>query len=221
MKVWLKALIEKGDALTTRERSILFLLLIAAVWAVADLAFLAPLQQARKAETARIEAAQASLQRVQALQAEQARTTPPEAVARERLAAAQTALARLTQAAPHFSQHLVAPRQMAQVLQHLTRAQPGLRLVGLKSLPPEPVGKLAANPGASSPAPVSGGLYRQGVQITLAGSYAALVRYMQALEKLPMGFLWDQATLDARAHPDIHLTLTLYTLSLEQEWLRL
>jgi MSHA biogenesis protein MshJ len=42
---------------------------------------------------------------------------------------------------------------------------------------------------------------------------------MEKLETMPVGFYWARAELDARAHPNISLTLTLYTLSLEKTWL--
>jgi MSHA biogenesis protein MshJ len=55
--------------------------------------------------------------------------------------------------------------------------------------------------------------------LTLVGNYAALTRYLEKLESLPVGFYWSRAELDASGHPEISLTLTLYTLSLERTWL--
>jgi len=105
--------------------------------------------------------------------------------------------------------------------------QPGLRLVSLDTLAPEAVGVPAPDPArptqqtptAQTAQTTPAVLYRHGVKLTLVGNYAALTRYMTRLERLPVGFYWARAELDAHAHPDISLTLILYTLSQEATWL--
>jgi MSHA biogenesis protein MshJ len=121
--------------------------------------------------------------------------------------------------ARNLQSHLVAPKDMPQVLRDLTRTQPGLRLVSLRTLPPAPVGAAPGSDKARADTPA--GLYQHGVTLTLSGPYASLVAYMQALEKRPVGFYWARAELDAGKHPEILLTLTLNTLSLERQWLTL
>jgi MSHA biogenesis protein MshJ len=103
----------------------------------------------------------------------------------------------------------------------------GLRLVRLDTLPPEPVGlpakdnadKTAPTAPAAANATEAAPLFKHGIQLTLVGNYASLTRYMEKLEHLPAGFYWARAELDANGHPEISLTLTLYTLSLEKTWL--
>ena len=64
-------------------------------------------------------------------------------------------------------------------------------------------------------------LYRHGVELTVRGSYLDMVDYMHALETLPTQLFWGRAQLDADAYPNVRLTLTLYTLSLDQKWMKL
>jgi MSHA biogenesis protein MshJ len=64
-------------------------------------------------------------------------------------------------------------------------------------------------------------LYRHGVEIVLQGSYMDMVAYMAALEALPVQLFWGKASLDAQQYPNSRLTLTLYTLSLDQKWMKL
>ncbi|MFS2021662.1 hypothetical protein ACEN88_34490, partial [Massilia sp. CT11-108] len=64
-------------------------------------------------------------------------------------------------------------------------------------------------------------LYRHGVELTVRGSYLDMVDYMQALETLPTQLFWGKAQLDAEAYPNVRLTLTLYTLSLDPKWMKL
>ena len=63
-------------------------------------------------------------------------------------------------------------------------------------------------------------MYKHGVQITVRGSYADLLQYLTALEKLPTRMFWGVAKMKVVQHPSVELTLTLYTLSLDKTWLQ-
>ncbi|MDP2787784.1 MAG: hypothetical protein Q8O79_06885 [Pseudomonadota bacterium] len=210
--------LKKVDALTLRERAILFILLLAGIWAVVDTLLLSPQEYARKEEREKITQASAKL-----VEAEQALTLragqpDPDQAARLRLERAQQALNARQQTAASLQARLVAPKDMVRVLQGMSADQPGLRLVSLNTLAPEAVGQSAKEPDKVQAAPTTP-LFKHGVKLTLVGNYAALTQYMEKLERLPVGFYWARAELDASAHPDISLTLTLYTLSLERTWL--
>lgn len=64
-------------------------------------------------------------------------------------------------------------------------------------------------------------LYRHGVEIQLQGSYPDMINYMAALEALPSQLFWGKAKLDAGQYPAVTLTLTLYTMSLDEKWMQL
>ena len=199
---------ERIDALSPRERAILFLLLLAGLWLTLDGLLLQPMDKTIHAQQAALRAAADRIAHAQDALARRATQVDPARQARQRLETARQAL----EARMHASTqgHLVAAKDMAQVLQGLLRNQPGLRLTSLKTLPPEAVGP---------PDDARAALFRQGMRISLVGSYENLVRYMESLEGLPVVFYWARAELDASQHPEIELTLTLYTLSTEQTWL--
>ncbi len=216
----LAAYLEKIDALTPRERVILFLLLLAGLWAAVDGLLLGPLDKSRHAEQERLRAAAAQIAAAQDTLTQRANQIDPARAAQQRLEAARQALDTGMRETERAQSRLVAAKDMTQVLQGLLRNQPGLRLVNLKTLAPEPVGLPSeAKAGDATAKPDEAALYRQGVRVTLAGGYANLVHYMESLEKLPVGFYWSRAELDAGRHPEIELTLTLYTLSTERTWL--
>lgn len=224
----LAPLLDKINALSQRERMILFALSLAAVWAVLDGLLFQPQQKARQAQEARLQAAQDTLLRTQDTLAARAAQPDPATAARQRLEAARQAYNARLQTAAQLQARMVAPRDMARVLQGLLANQPGLRLVRLDTAAPEPVGQPAAAPATTTapnatsnatPIPAPAALYRHGVTLTVAGDYAALTRYLAGLERLPVGFYWARAELDARRHPTLELTFTLYTLSLEPTWL--
>jgi MSHA biogenesis protein MshJ len=69
------------------------------------------------------------------------------------------------------------------------------------------------------PAPPPGGIYRHAIEITLAGSYADLMRYAEELQHVSPRPLWSAIQLKVVEYPRSELTFTLYTLSLDLPWL--
>lgn len=121
---------------------------------------------------------------------------------------------------------MIAPDRMIPAMKSLLAAQPGLDLVSLRTLAPRPVFEdksdddaFAATPQAVS-APPADQLYKHGVVLQVAGSYAELTAYMQKLEDLPWAVQWESLNLDASHHPRIEMTLELATLSRELTWAR-
>jgi len=231
MKAW-RDILQKIDALTPRERVILFALLLAGIWALMDTLLLAPTEAARALEQQKLVAARAQLEAAETLLNLRASQPDPMLAARQRLTQVSADLAARMQASSLLQARMVAPKDRASVLQEMLAGQPGLRLVSLDTLPPEPVGvpvsdkapskeqtPAAQTTQATPTTPPPAALYRHGVKLTLTGNYAALTRYMTRLEHLPVGFYWARAELDAHEHPEISLTLILYTLSQEATWL--
>ncbi|MDR7049271.1 MSHA biogenesis protein MshJ [Duganella sp. 3397] len=86
---------------------------------------------------------------------------------------------------------------------------------------PMPVPGLGPDPATIATAKPRELLYRHGVEIVLQGSYLDMINTMQALEALPVQLFWGGARLDAQQYPEARLTLTLYTLSLDEQWMKL
>ena len=118
---------------------------------------------------------------------------------------------------------LVPAGDMVAVLKGVLEQTGGLKLRSLQSVPrTEIAGPSAAASAASAvavAAPEPGRLYRQGVDLEVEGSYDALLAYCQALEALPQHMLWGGMRLKADRHPHLVLTLRLYTLSPDRNWL--
>jgi MSHA biogenesis protein MshJ len=138
----------------------------------------------------------------------------PDRTARDALAKQEARLAELNAELETRTRSLVPPERMNQVLKDVVRGRGGIRVIGFKTLSPQPV----ALPGAAEGAPP--GFYRHGFEITVSGRYADLVDYLERLEALPWRLNWLEATLDATNRPVLSLTLTVHTLSLEEAWLR-
>jgi len=138
----------------------------------------------------------------------------PDRAAREALGTQETRLAELNAELENLERSLIPPERMNQVLKNVVQGSGGIRVVGFKTLSPQPV----ALPDAAEGAPP--GFYRHGFEISVSGRYADLVAYLERLEASSWRLNWSEATLDAAARPLLTLTLTVYTLSLEEAWLR-
>ncbi|NVD74490.1 type II secretion system protein M [Duganella sp. BJB1802] len=191
----------------------------------------------------------------------------PDREVRERLRVLQQDSADLRAKLRSAQKGLVAPEHMGALLQQMVKGHGKLRLVSLRTLPPQgtvdgsfaaldlaepPPARPAAPPQptpasilqpnangtpsangpgnasaaaakppagpAAGPAPL---LFRHGVQLVLQGSYLEMIDYLEALESMPTQLFWGAAALDADQYPQARLTLTLYTLSLDQKWIAL
>jgi len=153
---------------------------------------------------------------------------------RKRLGELRAETARTSEALRTMQKGLVPAERIAPLLESILRANGRLKLVSLKTLPVTTLGDSAppapanATPAAALAAPVAPPvvktpdvLYRHGVELTVRGSYLDMVDYMQALESLPTQLFWGKAQLDAEDYPNVRLTLTLYTLSLDPKWMKL
>lgn len=110
---------------------------------------------------------------------------------------------------------LVDAQEMLPLLARLLDREHGLRVRTLRSL-----GQTAVSGGAAADAGQPQ-LYRHAVELSVEGSYADLLGYLQALEALPQKLLWGSLQLKVEKHPQVLLTLRLYTLSQQAGWVEL
>ncbi|PHV51300.1 hypothetical protein CSQ91_09375 [Janthinobacterium sp. BJB301] len=223
LKKWATAF----DALSLRERLMVFGAAAAAVLFVFYFMSFNPLLAKRAALEASIAQKQSLLtatnKEIELTML--AHATDPDQEARTRLVALQAETASLAQALREQQHGLVAPERMVTLLEHLLRRHAGLRVVSLKTLPASAVGVRQADAAnvdaaakAPSPAPL---LHQHGVEVVLQGSYADMVQYMQALQAMPTRVFWGAAHLDSASYPGATLTLTLHTLSMDDTWIAL
>lgn len=208
------------DALSLRERAMVFGATIAVLLFAAHTVVLAP-QDARQAalrkQIDQQHAAMAAIDseitaRVQGAQID------PDAQARARLGAMRQEMAQLGSQLLALEHGLVPPERMGPLVDGILRSNGRLKLVSMRTLPAEPL----AAPGAAAPA---GGdaplLYRHGVEVAVRGNYLDMVTYMSALDGMPTRMFWGHAQLDVESYPTARLTLTLHTLSLDRQWMKL
>lgn len=212
---------DKADAMSLRERVMVFLMLAAVLGVLLNAVLLDPLVAGQKKHSRDIVERQAQIADIQARTQvlASAAQADPDAANRERLKALKQKLEQSDKALNDVQQGLVPPERMARLLEDILERNRGLRLVSLKTLP---AGALLGAPVAGAGekgAATAGQVYRHGIQITVEGNYAELSQYLAELEKLPWRMFWSQADMRVDEYPKVVLTLTVYTLSLDQSWL--
>ncbi|WP_283745519.1 agglutinin biogenesis protein [Sideroxydans sp. CL21] len=222
MQVQLNKVVSKVDAMSLRERALIFAAAAFLLVSLIDALFLEPLLVKQKMLSTQVVQQQEKMKEAQSqiaalLQAKQADANSPQ---RERIRLLRQQIVDGNAYLNDRRDKLVPPEKMAQLLEQVLNKNDRLKLVALNTLPVS----LLIEPSADAPPSQTTGLerqiYKHGVKITVRGSYADLLQYLTALEKLPTQMYWGVVKMDVVQHPTVELTLTLYTLSLDKTWLQ-
>lgn len=217
---------DKVNALSSRERVILF---IVVVLAAAMLVYF-PLLEPRLKKQARLstQLAEQESSTAQIRQQILALTAPgrsdPNAGKRQRLDAIKQEGELVEQQLAALQQSLVPPAQVANLLGDLLKRNGNLKLAALTTLPVSPLVKESTEAGKTPVKPGAGSrplLYKHGVRLTVAGNYADMVAYLAALEKLTWQMYWSDVSFNVDEYPRAALTMTVFTLSQDKTWLSL
>ena len=208
---------DRLDAMSLRERVLIFLAVAAVIVAIADSALFDPISRRQKINSQRIHQQEDEIRTMQG-QAQayaQARTGDNAGAKRERLEKRKVELAALDRELGARRSELVPPERMAKMLYEIVKRNPDIELVSLRSLPATGLTQsLAAMLGSGGLA-----LYRHGIEITVSGTYLKMLAYVNQLERLPAKIMWGNMELQAAAYPVATLKITLYTLSPEKTWI--
>ncbi|WP_292934457.1 MSHA biogenesis protein MshJ [Noviherbaspirillum sp.] len=243
MKRYWQRLALKIDALTLRERAIIFTMAALILIVLVNTTLLDPqyakqkqLSDRIKQEQSQIASAQAEIQRKIAAQ-----TVDPDSASKMRLQQLKEQFQQMQTSLRGMQKGLVSPDKMSSLLEDILKRNGRLRLLSLKTLSvtgindtptsaleatvaqttTQPKDKADGKPGGSSGKPVADAIYRHGVEIVVQGGYLDLLDYLSQLEAMPWQLFWGKAKLDSDEYPKAKLTLTLYTLSLDKKWLNI
>ncbi len=208
---------DRLDAMSLRERVLIFLAVAVVIVAIADSALFDPISRRQKVNSQRIHQQEDEIHTMQGqVQAyAQARTGDDANAKRQRLEKRRLELAALDRELAAKRSELMPPERMAKMLYEIVKRNPDIELVSLRSLPATGLAQsLTAILGSGGLA-----LYRHGIEITVSGSYLKMLAYVGQLERLPAKIMWGNMELQAAAYPAVTLKITLYTLSPEKTWL--
>lgn len=228
-EAWIR-LSARFDALSRRERLVIFFGAIAAVALLGFQLLIDPYQARFATATKSLQQVTQSRQEVLAkLTTELAPSRQPDHQLRIDLETARQRLVKINSQFETVHATLVQPGQMAALVESVLKSERGLQLVSMTTLSPSPVLSKppVAGPGEARPVPgdsdsaESVGLFKHGLQITVRGGYADLLRYVERLEGLPQKMYWGRVVLATEEYPVSRLQLTIYTISFGRRWLEI
>ncbi len=223
-QVWEK-LARRFDALKPRERVMVF---AAGVAIIAGLGFVLAMEGAlakhkilaANAERHRIDLAQLNKQNTESTRL---LNQDPDVEGRKHIDDLRRQLGGYDTELRGVQQGLVPPNRMVKVLEDMLSRDANVRLVKLRTLPVaalvEPAGLAAESAAAKSSAPTKNLVYKHGIELTVEGSYLELLDYQARLEHLPWRMFFARTSVNSVDYPRVFMTVTLYTLSLEEAWL--
>lgn len=218
MKSWWEKQSARIDALSLRERVLLFLSVMACCMALADVVWLSPAQLEHKQLTQHFDRQSAELQRARDALKTAARPVNGAKAVRDEIADVKTRLDTVNQNIKDVLPAATEVAPLAQVLVQFLRRYEGLTLVRTSAVAPEAAaGKVAQAVGAgagASPGTVPVGLTRQGVELTVSGPYPELTRYVQTLETALPSVRWGTMKLKSEKLPP-ELTLQLFLVGVQ------
>ena len=211
-----QALLGKVDALTLRERLLLFAAAVAVLLALWEALLEGPITTRAESAAARIETLRREIGQLNDSVSATAGAIGDGVPGRlRRLELLRRSVDQTAESIHVFTSDLVDPRQMRAVLEDLIRRQKGLRLVSMSSLPVEPLASSEAGT-AESGEPQ---LYRHGLVLVMQGSYLDCMQYLRSVEALPWQLYWARLELENDEYPMNRILIELHTLSLEEDWI--
>lgn len=199
MNAFWQAQARRIDALSLRERVIMFLSIALALGALADTFVLAPAMAQRRALATQLRQGAVDLETMRARLATAAQNDAASPQARQRAALAQLRQEREA-LETQLQQRLARPDEMTrlpELLERVLRRHERLTLTRLATVAAEP-----------APAAEAGALRWQGVELSVAGSYLDLMHYLAELEHELPGLRWGPLQIGTQSSPPV-LTVRL------------
>lgn len=214
------------EALSTRERVIVFAAGLLIAVAIVYFAAIDPAQRRSRALLAQMERERTEIATLESQLRSGPKHADPDADSRGRAEALRREVGALDSTLQALQRELVPAERVNTLLQEMLASDTRLTLVSLRTLPAAPLAggdaKSPAGPNAAAAAAEPGPslVYKHGVEITVQGSYVNLHDYLMRLERSPWRMYWWRAHLTADEQAQLTLKVTVYTLSLDKAWLQ-
>ncbi len=212
MRKQLQDLLVRIDALSVRERVLVFVTSLIGVGGLWFVLLIQPLAVQADRIGEQIEAVGKRVDttgRTLETQIEQVAASSREM--KLRLESVERRISAMDAALEAYTGQLIAPAEMARVLEGVLEKQKRLKLVRMRNLGAEPL--------ASADDPETVLLYKHSLEMELEGTYLACLNYLRDLEALPWQFYWQVLELESEDYPRNRIRIRVGTLSLTEEWI--
>jgi MSHA biogenesis protein MshJ len=220
---------EAIDARVIRERVLIFLCMLAAVFMLWSFVIQAPFDKKKSELQAKIAAAEAEQKNLQAqvTALTQGLLNDPARAKHAQISQLESDIAGVNSQLQSASQSLIKAEQLPLALQSVLQKTQQLTLLEVKTLPAielqltqlaenaNPVAPSSAKPQAQ-PKTQNAGVFMHTVEIKLTGRYSEVVGLLKSLEQLPWRFYWQTLDYKVVQYPEAEILLRVYTLSSEE-----
>ena len=218
LKTQLKGFTDRIDAMSLRERGLIFVTLLVALYFVAVNVLFGPVNADKDRLQKQVNQLheETRLLEIQVQGLVSGSENDPEAAKRKKIASLQENLKTMDAAFSRVTAGLVPPKEMTKLVEQMLLKNRGLEVIKVESLPSTPLLE-----GAAEGEPDGSMVYKHGMRIELKGNYLDILRYLRSLEGLEWKVFWGQVTLQTEKHPVSKVNLLIYTLSTHQGWIGL
>jgi MSHA biogenesis protein MshJ len=205
------------DAMSLRERALIFITLLVALYFLAVNVLFGPLNSGKDRLQQQVNQKR---QEVQALESQiQSMATggqEADSAKQRKVAALQENLKTMDAQLLRVTSGLVSPKEMARLIEQMLLKNRGLQVMKVESIPAMP---LLEDAGSGGPDGIM--VFKHGMQIEFKGGYMDSLHYLKSLENLPWKVFWGKVTLKTEKYPDSRVSLVIYTLSTRDAWIGL
>lgn len=203
------------DRMTLRERVLVSVAVLAALFVACDVLLMQPLTQRERQLTQQLTQVQERMTATASVMSDAPDATT---LAEHKAQSLQATLTAVDRELASASAGFIAPERMASMLHEVLAQQHGLTLVDLHNEPVRSLVPAPANPASTQPtAPQAP--FAHPVVLVVEGSYLDVLAYLRALEQLPYRLYWNRLELNTVRYPANRVRIELCTLSMDEQWL--
>ncbi|MFA3791457.1 MSHA biogenesis protein MshJ [Aliiglaciecola sp. SL4] len=200
----------KFSALTTRERALTFIAVLALILLGGYVILVEPVLDEWEREKMEIQRQSTEVNSLDGKTAILQKTLQedPDAAIKARLKSVQRKISEADEMLNAQTANLVPASRMPILLEQVFEQFDQLKLIEMHSIAPAPLLKLEEEQALTDV-----NLYQHGVQITLQGGYFEIQKYLEKVEALPYQFYWKKFEYKVEEYPDASVQIEIYTLS--------
>lgn len=209
------------DGRAWRERLLIFITLLAAIFMLWN--FLVQVNFDREKKSLAAEAVTLSAEQ-QALVTQissltMALATDPAVAKTNELRKLSASISAIEDRLSGLSQGLIGAAQLPQMLEDVLKRTTSVKLLQVRTLAATEIQLIGVRPNESNqqtPSAGGTGVYKHGVLIRVAGSYAQLIQLMTEIEALRWKFYWESLDYTVTKYPNAEIDIRVFTLSSEE-----
>jgi len=212
-----EALQARIDALSLRERALIFLALTALIYLFWNGMLMAPLEQQQRTLLGQIETLRGEVQALdeQTVALLEQHNIDPNAAERDQITRLESQLTHADRQIKEMISGLIEPQQMPKILEQILQKHDGLAFIRLENLGREALVDVTNDQrGKDEP-----GIFKHTMRLELEGSFMHTLAYLRELETLPWQFRWNEVELTMLEYPRAKVVITVHTLSLQEGWI--